>query len=171
LEREEAVLDSFEDAMGERGFGFATRFRFVSRSQDRTSHHLIHCSRHPKGGELMKEIMALHSHTSPDGVPTFELKKPAIQRSLFDRESGYSEPPRELADVLLKVFAGEDVTISEIVRQHSRGPRFVERNYREALLLLEAEGRISAEPRADARPSRNGRPTWGDRVRAGFPPE
>lgn len=169
LDREQAVLDCFEDAMRSQGFVFVTRFRFVSSSQDRTSHHLIHCSRHPKGGELMKEIMALHSRLRPDGVPDLEFKEPPIQSSLFAYESGYSEPPRELADALLRAFAGRTLTISQIMREHSHGTPYVERNYRRALLLLEDEGRITVEPSAHVRPSRSGQRTWGDGTRATFP--
>jgi three-Cys-motif partner protein len=169
LEREEAVLSSFEGSMRERGFAYVIRFRFVSSAQDRTSHHLVHCSRHPKGEELMKEIMAAHSRIRPDGVPEFEFKEAAIQGSLFDRETGYSEPPRELADVLLKAFAGRSLTINQIVREHSHGTRYVERSYREALLLLEQEGKISAEPPGLERPFRKGRRTWGAATRAAFP--
>jgi three-Cys-motif partner protein len=169
LDREEAVLDSFEEAMRNGGFAYITRFRFASMSQHRTSHHLIHCSRHPKGEEIMKDIMARHSHKRPDGVATFEFKKQTIQRSLFDQEAGYTEPPEELAEAILRVFAGRTMTLAEVWRAHAHGTNFVERNYREALLYLEAQGKISVEPPSAVRGTRNGQQVWGSDTRARFP--
>ena len=169
LEREKAVLDSFEEAMSTRGFAHITRFRFESLSQGRTSHHLIHCSRHPKGEEIMKDIMARHSHKRPDGVATFEFKKRPAQPSLFDPEAGYTEPPEELAEAILEIFAGRTMTLAEVLREHAHGKTFVERNYREALLHLEAQGKIGVEPPADVRGTRSGRLVWGSGTKASFP--
>lgn len=169
LDREEAVLDSFEEAMRNGGFAYITRFRFASMSQDRTSHHLIHCSRHPKGEEIMKDIMARHSHKRPDGVATFEFKKQTIQPSLFDQEAGYTEPPEELAEAILRVFAGRTMTLAEVWRAHAHGTNFVERNYREALLHLEAQGKISVDPPSAVRGTRSGQQVWGSNTRARFP--
>ena len=46
---------------------------------------------------------------------------------------------------------------------------FVERNYREALLHLEARRKIGVEPPADVRGTRSGRQVWGSGTRASFP--
>ena len=168
-EREETVLDCFEAAMGDRDFAYITRFRFESQLQDRTSHHLIHCSRHPKGEEIMKDVMARLSHKRPDGVATFELKKQTPQMALFEAETGYTEPPEELAQGILCAFAGRTLTLAEVFRQHSHGTNFVERNYREALLHLEAQGKIAVEPLATVRGTRSGKQVWGANTKASFP--
>lgn len=52
-DRERAVLDSFQDGLKGIGFKYVLRFRFLSRGADRTSHHLIHCSRHPLAEKIM----------------------------------------------------------------------------------------------------------------------
>ncbi len=46
---------------------------------------------------------------------------------------------------------------------------FVERNYRETLLHLEAQGKIGAEPSADVCGTRSGRRVWGSGTSASFP--
>ena len=117
----------------------------------------------------MKDIMARHSHKRPDGVATFEFKKRTTQPSLFDPQAGYTEPPEELAEDILKMFAGRTMTLAEVWRAHAHGTNFVERNYREALLHLEAQGKIGVEPPADVRGTRSGQQVWGSGTRASFP--
>jgi three-Cys-motif partner protein len=48
-ERERVILDSFQDGLKDIGFKYVVRLRFLSRTADRTSHHLFHCSRHFSG--------------------------------------------------------------------------------------------------------------------------
>jgi hypothetical protein len=61
------------------------------------------------------------------------------------------------------------MTLAEVWRAHAHGTNFVERNYREALLHLEAQGKISVEPPLAARGTRTGQPVWGSNTRATFP--
>lgn len=168
LERENAVLESFEEAMSEHGFSYITRFGFA-KSKDRTSHHLIHCSRDRLGEKIMKEIMSRHSQKRPDGVAIFRFKPQSPQPSLFDAAVGYSEPPYELATELLRAFAGRTMTLTEVWREHAHGTNYVERDYRNALLHLEAEGKILVDPPADRRGTRDGRLVWGSSTKATFP--
>jgi len=53
--------------------------------------------------------------------------------------------------------------------RHAAFYQIVERNYREALLHLEAQGKIGVEPPADGRGTRSGQKVWGSGTRASFP--
>ena len=71
---------------------FETRvlpFGFTNERGTRTSHHLIFVSKHFKGYEIMKGVMASESSSSTQGVPSFRYN-PADARFplLFDLEQG-----------------------------------------------------------------------------------
>jgi hypothetical protein len=162
------ILDSFADALKSIGLRYIVRFRFLSRGADRTSHHLIHCSRHPLGEEIMKKIMDAHSVKSFDDVPAFEIPpEKSPQASLF--EGLDPEPPRELADELARSFAGQTITFEDLFRRHSPGKNYVERNYRAALSLLVDADRIACDPPADTMRFRLEKRTWPKQTRIIFP--
>jgi len=145
-ERERVVLDSFQDGLRAIGFNYVLRFRFLSSGADRTSHHLIHCSRHPLAEKIMKEVMDRYSGKTLDGIPLFEIPHDDFgQGSLFDQPL----PPVDLAGELLRHFAGRTPTLPELVRRHSPGTPYVERNYRAALSYLIEQGGVTCDPAAE----------------------
>jgi len=165
-DRERVVLDGFQDGLKAIGFKYVLRFRFLSRSADRTSHHLIHCSRHPLAEKIMKEVMDRYSLKRFDGVPLFEIPRDDFgQGSLFDGPL----PPVELAAELLHNLAGKTVTLPEIVLRHSPGTPYVERNYREALSYLIEQGKVTCEPPAETMRFRRGKRIWPKGARVTFP--
>jgi three-Cys-motif partner protein len=167
-ERERVVLDSFQEGLNGIGFKYVLRFRFLSRGADRTSHHLIHCSRHPLAEKIMKEVMDRYSVKSFDGIPLFEIPPDDFgQGSLFEQPL----PPVELAGELLRSFAGRTLTLSEIVHRHSPGKPYVERNYRAALSYLIEQGKVTCDPRAGTVQVREGRRIWPKGTRVMFPPQ
>jgi three-Cys-motif partner protein len=132
-DREQVILNSFRDALRAIGFRYVLRFRFRSRTADRTSHHLVHCARHPLAEKIMKEVMDRYSAKTFEGVPLFEIPPADFgQQSLFEEPS----PPVDLAGELLHRFAGQRVTLPEIIRRHGPGTPYIERNYRAALEYL-----------------------------------
>jgi three-Cys-motif partner protein len=139
-------------------------FRFSSRDQDRTSHFLFHASKHKKGIERMREIMAGASRDSEDGVASFELdlhKKVSRQTSLFTLS-------HLLQDELLKAFCGRTLLCGAIRSEHFRDvDEWTERDYRQALLELEAETLVIAEPPRNQRPPG----TFSDNVMVTFRPK
>ena len=143
-------------------------FRFKTEFGTRTSHYLIFVSKHPLGYKIMKEIMASESSENEQGVPSFEYS-PASERQpvLF----GYSHPLDELEKMLLDEFAGLTLTMGEIFERHNYEKRYVEKNYREALIKLEADGTIATDPPASARPKRKGMVTFGPNTKVTFPPK
>lgn len=165
-DRERVVLDSFQDGLKGIGFKYVLRFRFLSRCADRTSHHLIHCSRHPLAEKIMKEVMDRYSVKSFDGIPLFEIPHEDFgQGSLFEKPL----PPVGLAEELLRVFAGKTLTLREIVHRHSPGTPYVARNYRAALSYLIEQGKVSCDPSAATMRFRQGKRIWPARTRFTFP--
>jgi hypothetical protein len=66
--------------------------------------------------------------------------------------------------MLLSEFAGKTLTMKEIFEQHNIGRRFISSNYKQALLSLEQQGKISTDPPADKRRQRKGIRTFADDV-------
>jgi len=90
------------ESSGERRY--VLPFRFLNDQATRTSHHLIFVSKHFRGYEIMKSIMAKESSKRDQGVPSFEYN-PADER--FPRLFDLTAPLDELEDRLLDYFAGK----------------------------------------------------------------
>jgi len=165
-DRERAILDSFQEGLNAIGFRYVLRFRFRFRTAERTSHHLVHCSRHPLAEKIMKEIMDTYSAKTFEGVPRFEVPPTDYgQQSLFDEPAA----PLTLEQELLHRFAGKTLTLPEIMQQHGPGTPYVERNYRAALWHLIDEGRVQSDPPAAQMPLRKGKRTWPRGAKVLFP--
>lgn len=155
-QREETIIQEFCEAMTELGCKYTLPFCFRDRKQDRTSHYLIHASKHHLGYGLMKEIMDGYSVKDADGVPTFTFD-PKKQLTL-----NFNKPLRELAEQLLQVFDGQTCRVDHVYEKDQEMSRFTKRNYKDALLILEEKGKIKVEIPVEKRPFRCGKPTLGD---------
>lgn len=164
-ERESLILERLVEALQALGARYVLPFTFKNERSTRTSHHLIFASKHFKGYEIMKSIMARESSEQNQGVPSFEYS-PASEKFPFLFE--LSRPLDDLEAMLLEGFAGQTLTMQEIYERHNVGRQFIEANYKRALLGMELGGRINATPPMDKRPKRNGEPTFGPRVRVRF---
>jgi three-Cys-motif partner protein len=165
-EREQFILDSFQDGLKAIGFRYVLRFRFRSRSADRTSHHLVHCSRHHLAEKIMKDVMSRYSAKTYEGVPIFEIPPADFgQQSLF----GEPSPPVELARELLARFPGQRLTLPEIIQFHGPGTPYIEQNYRAALSYLIDEGKVKCDPPAEQMPVRKGKRIWPKGIKVMFP--
>ncbi len=155
------IVEELSKAL-QQGQRYVLPFRFRNAAGTRTSHHLIFVSKHVKGYEIMKGIMAKESSSAEQGVPSFEYN-PATKRQplLFE----LSRPIDELADDLLSRFAGQTLTMEQIYKQHNVGTRYIKKNYKDVLKQMEATGQIQTEPSANAR-KRN---TFADWVKVIFP--
>ena len=165
-ERELTIVEEIAQALKEMGGKYVLPFRFKNDRGNRTSHHLIFVTKHVRGCEIMKEIMAKESSSTQQGVPTFEYN-PATQNQplLFE----LSRPLDELADMLLSEFAGRRMAMVEVYNQHHVGRRYIKSNYKEALAKLEIGGKIKCRPSAKQRPKRKGKTTFSDKVIVTFP--
>jgi hypothetical protein len=93
----------------------------------------------------------------------------AIAEHLHDYRS-FPTLLRELADDLVRSFAGQTITFEDLFRRHSPGKNYVERNYRAALSLLVDAGRVTCDPPASTMRFRSGKRTWPKQTRIIFPP-
>ncbi|MGI8911471.1 MAG: three-Cys-motif partner protein TcmP [Rubrobacteraceae bacterium] len=142
-ERELEIVEEIAEALKEMGGKYVLPFRFRDEKGNRASHHLIFVSKHFKGYEIMKGVMAGESSAADQGVPSLEYN-PATkdQRLLFE----LSRPLDELEGQLLNDFAGRTLTMRQIYEEHSVGRPFTDTNYKEALKKLEAKGAIETNP-------------------------
>lgn len=166
-DREQIIVDELVKALLELGGKFVLPFTFTNESGSRTSHQLIFVTKHPKGCQIMKEIMDKVSSDRQQGVPSFAFNPAqARQPTLF---KDIERPLDALAESLLADFAGRRMTVRQIIDTHRDSARYLERNFKEALRRLEEQGRIEATPPAYARPSRGGEVTIGPKVEITFP--
>jgi three-Cys-motif partner protein len=165
-ERELTIVEELVEALQCMGGKYVLPFRFVNDCGSRTSHHLIFVSKNVLGYKIMKDIMAKESSRTEQGVPTLEYN-PADAR--FPLLFELSRPLDDLAEMLLSEFAGQTLTMQEVHRKHHVGRRFIERNYKDALRILEAQGQIITDPPAKDRIKRKGQVTFADHVRVTFP--
>jgi three-Cys-motif partner protein len=113
VDREAAILEELAKAMNEMGAKYVLPFTFKNESGSRTTHHLIFASKHFKGYEIMKEIMASESSKTTQGVPSFEYS-PASRRFrlLFE----LSRPLDDLEDSSLGEIRGSDAQYDRDLR-------------------------------------------------------
>jgi len=164
--RERAILDAITQALKDRGGEFVLPFCFKTDEGTRTSHYLIFVTKNFRGYEIMKEIMAGESTKLAQGVPSFTFNP----RDLSDPPLiELAKPLNDLKMALCADLAGRHLTMRQIYESHSNGRPYIERNYKEALRQLEAEGKITAEPPACNRGKTKGVVSFADHVMVRFP--
>ena len=165
-ERELSIIETISQALKEKAGQYVLPFRFKSDSGKRLSHHIIFVSKHIKGYEIMKMIMAKESTDLEQGVASFEYNPASRRQPLLFQ---YSRPLDDLAEMLLTDFAGRTMTMKQIFDQHNVGTPYISRNYKDILTKLETEGKIHTNPPANKRPKRKGKVTFADKVKVTFP--
>lgn len=164
-ERELFVVEELCQALKSYGSRYVLPFRFKNDRGKRTSHHLIFVSKHFRGYEIMKDILAHESTSNTQDVPSFEynpadlLPKQMLLFMLF-------RPLDDLRDNLLQTFKGQSLTMRNIYEQHNVDTPYIKKNYKDILRKLYDEGIIKAvSPKC--KPPRNG--TFGDDILVNFP--
>ena len=160
-DRELTIVEKLCDvlAAGER---YVMPFRFKDHRGTRTSHHLFLVTKHHLGYEKMKEIMATESSAAAQGVASFEynpldfgqVKQYPLLAELSPR------PLDELAEMLVESYAGKTMRMIDVYRDHNVWLPYTKRNYKDALLKLEDDGRISVP--------KHQKGSFGDSVEATF---
>jgi three-Cys-motif partner protein len=164
--RERVVLRALRKGLRELGGEYVRPFRFLKRNGS-TSHHLIFVTKNFKGVEIMRDVMAKLSSRHVDDVASFTYDPRPVDTA--QPELPDTSPIDKLADRLVEYFAGKKRTVRAIFEEHSDDGRYTEKNYKEALRRLEADGRVKADPPASARQSRNGKATMAGHVTLAFP--
>lgn len=160
-ERELMIVEALCQAIKELGGNYTLPFEFKNSHGNRTSHHLIFVSKHVLGYSIMKEIMAKESSSIKQGVASFEYNPAPAKYPLLHE---LYRPLDELEDSLLDEFNGQTMTMIEVYNRHHVGKRYIKKNYKDVLLKLEAQGKITAEP------SKRRKNTFGDKVIITFVP-
>ncbi|MCK4817700.1 three-Cys-motif partner protein TcmP [bacterium] len=154
--REEKILGDLCQALDEMGGKYTLPFCFRDRKRDRTSHYLIHATKHHLGYGLMKEIMNEYSIHDKDGVPTF-IFDPKQQMTL-----NFGQPLRDLIEQLVEKFKEQELKVRDIYEKHQKETRFVKKNYKDALRALEGEGKIEIDLPFEERRVIKGKVSLGD---------
>ena len=159
-ERETAIVEELSQAIRDLGGKYVLPFCFLNDQGTRTSHYLIFVSKHVRGYEIMKEVMAKQSSTADQQVPSFSYC-PADRKYplLFE----LTRPLDDLEQMLLDEFAGRTMTVKGLFDAHHVGRPYLLKNYKAVLLKLEREGKIEANP---AKRKAN---TMADHVQVSFP--
>jgi three-Cys-motif partner protein len=158
--REELILEELAQAIKAMGGKYVLPFRFKNSKGTRTSHSLIFVSKHFKGYEVMKDIMAKESSVTDQGVPSFTYSPADASMPLL---FSLARPFDGLKEDLLRAFSGKKRSMKQIYEQHSVDTPFISRNYKDALLALEKEEKIMAEPK------KRNKGTFADHVMVTFP--
>lgn len=166
-DREATIVEEIAQALKEMGGKFVLPFRFKNDKGTRTSHHLIFVTKHFRGYDIMKGIMAKQSSSSEEGVSSFEYS-PATSQQPFLFELFRPRPINDLKNSLLQTFSGRTLLMSSIYEQHSVDTPYVSKNYKEALRQLEAENLIITNPPASKRKVVKGEVTFADKVEVTF---
>ncbi len=161
-QRELAIIEEIGQALKELGVTYVLPFRFLDEKGSRTSHHLIFATKSIKGYEIMKEIMAGESSKTEQGVASFEYNASDIRFPLLFE---LARPLDDLVEMLVNDFSGRSLTMHQVYELHHVGRPYIEKNYKQALLTLEEQGRIETNPSANIRRKN----TFGPNVVVKFP--
>jgi len=164
-ERELLIVEELCQAMKAYGSRYVLPFRFKNDKRKSTSHHLIFVSKHLRGYEIMKNIMARESTSDTQGVPSFEYNKADFlpqQTLLFQ----LYRPLDDLKENLLETFRGQKHSMQKIYESHNVDTPYIKKNYKEILRELYDDGIIEAvSPKG--KPPRKG--TFGAEIIVTFP--
>lgn len=137
LPAEQALLNLYLDKLRhEASINFAFAFKVNADDKLQTTYYLIHCTNHPKGCEVMKEIMF---KTGTAGE--FGYLGPAEGQLTISQASNFDE----LKDFLLERFRGKTLTFQQIRYATILETPCITKQYRDAIKELETEGKVVIE--------------------------
>lgn len=165
-QREAVILEELANALKEMGGEYVLPFRFMDEKGNRASHFLVFVSKHRKGYEIMKDIMARESSVEDQGVPSFTYSPADASTPLL---FSLIQPLDQLGDQLLERFAGVTLTMRDVYELHNIDTPFIAKNYKDVLRILESEGKVQTHPPASDRVHRKGQVTFADSVKVAFP--
>jgi three-Cys-motif partner protein len=113
-ERETLILEELSQAIKGMGGKYVLPFRF--KRGNRTSHSLIFVSKHFRGYEIMKGIMAGESSIEDQGVASFAYSPADASTPLL---FSLVQPFDKLLKDLPKTFAGKTLTMRQVYENHS----------------------------------------------------
>ena len=159
IELRDLYLEALRDSAGAR---FLLPFRFEAAGKARTSHYLIHCSRHSLAFRMMKEVMSVTATEGTDaGVFEFlRADESGAQASLFRPAEDQAR-----AAILAELHRG-DRKVQTFTEQWVLRPDdfLVGKQYRRILLQMEVDGFIEVLDPKTGRPKPAGQRMKGGRA-------
>lgn len=159
--REDVIRDHFVRALQERGGAkWVLPFRVNRDDRKATAYYLLHCTNHPLGMRIMKEVMAgegsagEYAYLGPEDRSQLFLFKTAME---------------DLAQFFLDRYKGRQMTFEELIYDSYPLTKGTAPDYRGVLLDLEERGQITMNPPAANRRRYKGRPSLPESVRIIFP--
>ena len=137
--RERLILNHYCAALREEiGASYLIPFRVEHEEQHRTSHYLIHATKHPLGFKIMKDVMWRrgHSEDQPGALELIQSSRTSLI-PMFDRRA-------DIKGEVLAVLEHGARKVSMFYDVWTMRPNDVEceGSYRQVLLDLEADGLI-----------------------------
>lgn len=158
-EREATIVEQLASALQEYGHRYVLPFCFKNDQGTRTKHHLILVTKHFKGYDVMKQIMATSSSLQQQGVASFTYcPADRAQPLLFE----LNRPLDDLRGLLLEAFAGRSLSMRALYEEHSVGRPFLASHYKSVLRKLEDDGVVITHNRKSTR-------GFADDLRVSFP--
>jgi three-Cys-motif partner protein len=171
-EREELVIEKFIEAVNEDlGYDFVIPYVFEKEKKDRTSHYLIFISKNKRGFSIMKEIMYAQSDDRTQGIARFGYVR-EVSKKRTPLLALMNTPLEDFKKQLCEEFAGQKADRKTLRdRFDTMHPRnlFVEKNWRDALSQLEAEGKVTCVPPRSERRVQKGEVTFGPNTIVAIP--
>ncbi|WP_205632836.1 three-Cys-motif partner protein TcmP [Chlorobaculum limnaeum] len=165
VQREQIIVEELCQSLKRYGSRYVLPFGFKNENGKRTSHHLIFVSKHFRGYEIMKEIMAKESSNNNQGVPSLEYNPADFlpQQSLLAQ---LYRPFEDLSEEILGAFQGKSLTLEDIYHTHSVDKPYIRKNYKDVMSSLFEDGLIDAVS-PNGKPPRKG--TFSDKTIATIP--
>lgn len=160
--REQMILRHYFTALREDiGAKYISPFRVEHEDQHKTSHYLIHATKHPLGFRIMKDVMWRLGHSDQAGGLELRQKGRTNSIPMFDIRA-------DIKQEILEALRGRLLQVTVFYQEWTMRPDDMqcEAAYRQALLELEAAGKIEVLGKdgknvsgAEARLKRKGKPT------------
>ncbi len=120
-------------------------FKFMENGAKKTSHLIIHFTKHPKGFKLVKQVFYDYDNIgavlNADGTFTFDAKK-AYPTGIID--FSMDDNHINLAEDLSKKYAGKQLSAAILIDMHQANSKYAPTHYVKALRLLHDQGRLQA---------------------------
>ena len=135
LTREQAILKFYRNQLHEEiGIRYTFPFQVKADTNLQTVYYLIHCTNHPKGSELMKAIMY---KSGTEGK--FGYFGPAEGQLSLEYFSG----TKSLQKFLVEKYENRTISFRNIRYENLMETPYIRKHYREAIVQLEKDNRIS----------------------------
>jgi three-Cys-motif partner protein len=161
---EMVVLRHLNAALLNAGAKHVMNFSFRVADTHRSTHHLIFVTRHRKGYEAMKTIMARESSGVTEDGPSMAFTQRPSEPTLFDRD-----PHEVLADSLLERFQSRTISVDKIYEEFGSETLFTLPYFRQSLLLLEERAAVTVDPPALSRRAPKGKQSMAGNTMITFP--